>query len=433
MAVWAVVYYFSLMCSYFIIKPVRDEMGIAGGVQNLQYLYTGTFFVMLLIVPAFGWLTSRFPREKFLPYVYLFFISNIIFFYVLFSSDISDKYIARAFFIWVSVYNLFVISVFWSFLSDIFTNSQAGRLFAIIASGGTAGGIFGPLLTTFLVPLTGTYNLLAVSAIFLVIALFSMNRLYAWHRRTASTEPLAENLKSGPFTYLRGGILSGIRLVAASPYLLGICLMILLYTTLSTFLYFQQLTIIENTFDDPVKRTALFGTMEFLTNTLTLIGQLLVTRTIIRKFGAPVTLALVPFILCFGFLALWYAPVAAVIVAVQVLRRAGNYSITRPVREMLYVVLSKEEQYKAKNFIDTAVYRGGDMASAWIYTGLGTGLGLGLSAIALIAVPVSGIWAMIAYRLGGAQEKLAGKQAAEQRIDRLQEQLLPPVPEQTNS
>jgi AAA family ATP:ADP antiporter len=403
MAMWAIVYYFCLMCSYFIIKPIRDEMGVASGIHNLQFLYSGTFLMMILLVPVFGWIFTRFPREKFLPAFYLFFIANLLLFFALFRLDITPQYVARGFFIWVSIYNLFVVSVFWSFLSEIFQKDQAQRLFAIIASGGTAGGIVGPLLTALLVPVMGTAKLLLVSAVFLSIALVSMMRLHSLHSRENGNQNNDEKAGS---VFVKEEIVGGFKLVLRSPYLLGISLMIILYAALSTFLYFQQLTIVESIYADPIQRTTLFSLIEFMANGLAMMLQLLLTQKVISRLGMAWTLAIVPLLLCFGFIALWLAPVLGVIVTVQVLKRAGNYAITRPVREMLYVVLSREEQYKAKNLIDTVIYRGGDMVSAWFYTGLSTGLGLGLSAIALIAVPVSALWAWVAYRLGKKHESL---------------------------
>ena len=408
-AVWACVYYFCLMCSYFIVKPIRDEMGVVSGVENLQYLFTATFVVMLFIVPVFGWISTHYTREKFLPYVYIFFIANLLTFFILFKTGLTQVYIARAFYVWVSVYNLFVVSVFWSFMSEIFNSAQAGRLFAFIAAGGTAGGIMGPALTSSLVTEVGPENLLVISAGFLCIALFSIYRLHNWHELNVKGKEAVEtpDNQSRQGQRIGGGILDGVKLVVTSPYLLGICLMILLYSTLATFLYFQQLTIVDASVNDAASRTAIFAMIELFTNGLTLIIQFTVTRKIVKSFGIASILALIPFLLCFGFIALWLAPVLGVIMFVQVIRRAGNYSITRPLREMLYVVLSNEEKYKAKNFIDTAIYRGGDMASAWVYSGLSAGLGFSLSTIALIAVPVCGLWTYVAYKLGKTQESLA--------------------------
>lgn len=410
---WAFSYFFSLLCSYYIIRPIRDEMGIAGGVENLQWLFTGTFVAMLAIIPLFGWISSRYPRQKFLPYVYLFFIINLLLFFMLFRSEISHAYIARAFYIWVSVFNLFVVSIFWSFMTDIFSNKQARRLFGFVAAGGSAGALLGPLLTTSLVGSLGPDNLLVLSALFLCWALLCIKQLDHWQATqssndhetaptsTTNTTADADKLPMG------GGIFAGVRLVFNSPYLLGICIVILFYTTLSTFLYFQQAQIIRDNFSDPAMRTSIFAGMDLAVNTLTLLFQLFLTGRIVRIFGIAMTLAIIPVLLCFGFLSIWYAPVLLTIVVVQVIRRAGNYAIMKPVREMLYVVLGKQEKYKAKNFIDTAVYRGGDAVSAWAYTGLREGLDLGLSGIALIAVPLSAIWAWVAFKLGKQQQQKA--------------------------
>ncbi|MGD2055945.1 MAG: MFS transporter, partial [Gammaproteobacteria bacterium] len=233
---WAFVYFFCLLCSYYIIRPMRDEMGVAGGVEHLHWLFTGTFVVMLAAVPLFGWVSSRFARRRFLPYVYYFFILNLLIFFALFRSEIAHAYVARAFFIWASVFSLFVVSVFWSFMADIFTNEQARRLFGVIAAGGTAGAISGPLLTSALALPLGPVNLLPVSALLLGVTVLCIRRLGAWRERQGDRKP-----QSGPGEQAIGGrVFAGIRLVLQSPYLLGICLLMLLFTTLATFLYFEQ-------------------------------------------------------------------------------------------------------------------------------------------------------------------------------------------------
>ena len=402
--VWAFLYFFSLLCSYYIVRPMRDEMGIAGGVDNLQWLFTGTFLAMLAVVPLFGWVSSRFERRRFLPAVYGFFIVNLLLFFVLFQSAVTHAWVARAFFIWTSVFNLFVVSVFWSFMTDIFSNAQARRLFGCIAAGGTAGAICGPLLTTLLALPLGPANLLPVSAGLLGIAVFCIHRLGAWQAAAGQGNPAATQNAAA----IGGQVLAGVQLALRSPYLLGICLLMLLFTTLATFLYFQQAQIVRDSFPDPAQRTAVFAAMDLAVNILTLLFQVLLTGRLVQWLGLGWTLALLPLLLAAGFLALGLSPVLAVLVLVQVLRRAGNYAITRPAREMLYVVLGREEKYKAKNFIDTVVYRGGDALSAWAYAGL-SALGLGLSAIALLAVPLALLWAGIAYRLGQAQTRRSGQ------------------------
>ena len=402
---WAFSYFFVLLCSYYILRPMRDEMGIAGGVENLQWLFSGTFVAMLAMVPVFGWLTARYSRAVFLPVVYGFFITNLLLFYILFKSDLTVAWVARAFFIWVSVFNLFVVSVFWSFMADIFSNRQARRLFGFIAAGGTVGALVGPALTAILVEPLGAENLLLISAALLGWAMFCVRQLIAWRKAHEDTDPVAVQSADLP---LGGSMLAGIQLVVRSPYLLGIGLLMLLFTTLATFLYFQQAEIIRDAFADSNQRTAVFASIDFAVNLLTVLIQVFLTARLVSWLGLSWTLALVPLLLTLGFIALAVSPVLSVLVLVQIVRRAGNYAIMRPTREMLYVVLGREEKYKAKNFIDTTVYRGGDAISAWIYAGL-RGLGMGLSGIAWLAVPLAGLWALLAYRLGREQTEMAQK------------------------
>ncbi|MDH3371096.1 MAG: MFS transporter [Gammaproteobacteria bacterium] len=402
---WSFAYFFALLCGYYILRPVRDAMGIAGGVQQLQWLFTATFVAMLAAMPLYGWVTSRFPRRRFLPYVYYFFIANLLLFHALFEAGDPGAWVARAFFIWASVYNLFVVSVFWSFMADLYSNPQARRLFGFIAAGGTTGALAGPALTAVLAVPLGTNNLLLVSAAFLAVAVLCIHRLIAWRKQVpaAQSEQAASEERA-----MGGGILAGIRLAARSPYLLGICLLMLLFTTLSTFIYFQQAQIVRDSFVSSAERTAVFAAIDLAVNSLTILLQVFLTARIVRVLGVGGTLALIPLLLAAGFTALGMAPVLAVLVVVQVLRRAGEYAITRPAREMLYVVLAREEKYKAKNFIDTVVYRGGDAVSAWAYAGL-RALGLGLGAIAFIAVPLALAWAWVAFKIGRRQEALAAR------------------------
>jgi ATP:ADP antiporter, AAA family len=401
---WSCAYFFSLLCGYYILRPMRDAMGIAGGVEQLHWLFTGTFVAMLAAVPLFGWVTSRFPRRRFLPYVYYFFIANLLVFYAVLRADGTHVYAARAFFIWTSVYNLFVVSVFWSFMADLYTNAQARRLFGFVAAGGTAGALVGPALAAALARPLGTATLLLVSAGFLGVAVSCIHRLIAWDAEQRRARPAEQRPdEARPFG---GGVLAAIPLVLRSPYLLGIALFMLLFTTASTILYFHQAHIVRDAFATSEERTTVFAAVDFAVNALTITIQVFLTGRIVRALGIAATLALVPVLLGLGFVALGFAPMLATIVAVQILRRAGEYSITRPAREMLYVVLGREEKYKAKNFIDTVVYRGGDAVSAWAYAGL-RAMGLSLGAIAFVAVPLAGLWALLAHHLGRRQEALA--------------------------
>ncbi|HYG68132.1 MAG TPA: MFS transporter [Anaeromyxobacteraceae bacterium] len=414
---WSFTYFFSLLCGYYVLRPMRDAMGIAGGVEQLHWLFTGTFVAMLATVPLFGWVTSRFPRRRFLPYVYGFFIANLLVFWALLDDDGANVVAARAFFIWTSVYNLFVVSVFWSFMADLYTNEQAKRLFGFIAAGGTVGALAGPLVAATLAQLLGAATLLLVSAGFLAVAILCIRRLIASTEDAAPAtsvrfepvEPRTDAPRHGAEARpLGGGILHAIPLVLRSPYLLGISLFMLLYTTSSTVLYFQQAQIVRDAFSSVEERAAVFAGMDFAVNALTLGTQFFLTGRVVNALGVARTLALVPALLGIGFAALGVAPALSVIVVVQVLRRAGDYAITRPARELLYVVLGRDEKYKAKNFIDTAVYRAGDAVSAWAYAGL-RALGLGLGGIAFLAVPLAALWTWLSYRLGRRQEALAGQ------------------------
>ena len=397
---WAFAYFFCLLCGYYIIRPLRDEMAILGGVDNLQWLFTGTLLAMLAIVPVFGRLSSRLPRRTFLPWAYGFFILNLLLFSVLLQIPSWQVYAARAFFIWVSVFNLFVVSVFWSLMADIFTDEQAKRLFGVIAAGGTTGAITGPSLTALLVERFGAAALLLLSAVFLSVAILAMLRLCAWSDKTAAR----------PSPPLGGGMWDGVKMVAASPYLSGICLLIFFYTSVSTFLYFQQAQIFAAEIHDSETRIRVFSLMEIAVNVLTLLLQFFFTARIVKWRGLAVALTIIPLMLLVGFIGLGIATAIGAglgaIITAQILKRAGNYAIMRPAREMLFVVLEKQAKYKAKNFIDTAIYRSGDAVSAWVYAAL-KGLGLGLHHIAFVAVPLVALWAWLSYHLGRRQQGLA--------------------------
>lgn len=391
---------------------MRDEMAVAGGVEHLQWMFSATFIAMLAVTPMFGWVTRRFAPPRFLPYIYSFFIAGLLLFYALFTSDIADAWVARAFFVWASVFNLFAVSVFWSLMVDIFDNQQAKRLFGVIAAGGTAGALAGPAMTAVLVLHLGTANLLLLCAALLGWAVLCTRRLTAWRGAAARQRAKSEGHATDPGrdVALGGSILAGIRLIARSPYLAGICLLMLLFTTLATFLYFQQAQIVRDSFKDSAQRTAFFAGMDLAVNALTLFIQGFLTARIVARIGLDWALALVPILLAGGFLLLWMAPGLAVIACVQVARRAGEYALTRPAREMLYTVLGREEKYKAKNVIDTVVYRGGDAVSAWVFAGL-QAIGVSAAGISFLAVPLSLAWAITGFRLGRRREKLAADRA----------------------
>ena len=374
------------------------------GVDKLQWLLLGTFIAMLMVIPVFGWLTRRLTRARFILASYLFFGGCLVVFYFLFASDNISKPIASAFFIWVNVFNLFVVSVFWSFMSDIYTEDQSRRLFAFIAAGGTTGALTGPVVTGLFVEHLGPGNLFLISAGILMVAIYCSHRLARWSRQYGAGTTAAHSQDGTE--KIKGGLWDGVKLVVGSRYLMGVCAIVLLYTLLATFLSIQQAELVEATFDNSVQRTRLFASVDFAANFITLVFQIFVTSHLVKKFGLHWSLAFLPVVLILGFLAIAFMPVLAVMVVIQVIRRAGNYAIAKPAREMLFVVLRREEKYKAKNFIDTAVHRSGDMVSAWIYKALQS-IGLDAQGIAAISAGLAVVWATTAYKVGRQYQSLA--------------------------
>ena len=394
-------YFFFVLSAYYVIRPVRDEMGVAGGVDNLAWLFTATLLGMLLLHPLFTALVARLPRRQFVPLTHRFFIVNlVVFFFVFRAAGVEQAvWVGRVFFIWTSVFNLFVVSVFWSFMTDLYRPGQSQRLFGLVAVGGTLGAILGSTITAALVNVLGPVSLLLVSAALLEIATQAARVLDRQESALARGE--ATDGKSGEgAAIIGGGVLDGIRHVARSPYLLGIAALTLLFTVASTFLYFQQADIVARVFEgDRPARTRLFASIDLAVNGLTLATQLFLTGRMLRWLGVGLSLAFLPLMSLVGFSFLAAAPALGVLIAFQVLRRAGNFAIQRPAREVLYTVLSRADKYKAKNFNDTFVYRVGDQLGAWSYTAI-AGVGLGLSGLALTMVPVSALWLLLALWLG---------------------------------
>jgi AAA family ATP:ADP antiporter len=413
--VLAFFYFFFLLLSFYMLRPLRDEMGVASGVKNLQYLFTATFFVMLLAVPAYGWVAARLPKRAIVPVVYRFFILNILIFYALFTLTTADIHIARVFFVWDSVFNLFVVSVFWSLLNDLFRPGQAKRLFAFIAAGGTAGALTGPLVAALLAKPLGPIQLLLITAVVLELAVWCVKGLLRAPGTRAAEEAAAERTAAGESAEerraLAGGLLEGVGLVLRSPYLLGISLFFLLLTSAATFLYFIQAHFVRDAFASAAERTQVFASLDFATNALTVILQLFITGRLLKRFGLAVGLAVLPVVVALSFAALALAPVLVTLAAIQIVRRAAQYAVSRPSREALFTPLSAREKYKAKNVIDTAVYRGGDAGSGWAFAGL-RAAGLDFATIATIMVPVALGWAALAAVLGFRRDRLAAAEEA---------------------
>jgi len=404
---WSFAYFFCLLAGYYVLRPLRDEMGIAGGVRNLPWLFTATFVVLLAAVPVFGAMVARLPRRRFIPLVYHFFAANIAIFWLLLAFDIGKIHVARVFFVWISVFNLFAVSVFWSFIADLFASEQGKRLFGFIAAGGSAGALLGPALTVGLAVPLGPVNLLIVAALLLEAAVLCASRLEAAAQRLKpETHVSAAAAPAGPTEAagLGGGWLAGITMVLRSPYLAGIALWVALLSLAGTFLYFQQANIVAAASDDPAVRTRIFATIDLAIGILTLIVQFIVTGRLITRFGAGPAAALLPLVFCLGFLALWLTPMLWVVIAFQAAQRAANFAISNPARECLFTVLDRAEKYKAKNVIDIVVFRGGDAASGWLFAAL-RGAGLELGAISLATVPVTAAWLALALALGRAHER----------------------------
>lgn len=401
---WGTGYGFLIMLSYYILRAVRDEISAADR-GNLQLLWTAVFLVMLLAVPVYSWVASRWSRGVFVPLANRFFIACLVGFWLslVLLPDGARPWIDRVFYVWTSVFALFVVTIFWGFMADCFDNSQGKRLFAFIAVGSSVGGMVGSSLTAVLAEWLPTFSLLLLACVPLEAASWCAVVL---HRRfgTGNVHTAGESSRA-----IQGNAWSGMRAVFASPYLLGIATFILLMTFVSTILYFQQANLVAEVFSDRGQRTAFFAKVDLAVNVLTVLLQVYVTARIVRWLGVGLTLALVPMAMALGFLAFGLYPTLAVLVALQVIYRAGRYGLTKPAREMLWTVLSREDKYKAKPFLDAAVYRGGDLVSGWIYAGLAA-IGLSIGAISLVAAPVAGLWFMLGLSLGRREEALATKQ-----------------------
>lgn len=406
---WASTYYFMVLAAYYVIRPIRDDMGAAGGVDNLAWLFTGTMAGMLLVHPLYTAIVARLPRGKFIPLTYRFFIANLVLFYIVFRAvdPAQAVWVGRVFFIWTSVFNLFVVSVFWSLITDVFGPGQGKRLFGIVAVGGTIGAMLGSTITTALVGVLGQMNLLLVSAVILELAVQAsrvLDRAEAGLRtaESAASEGTAAAAAPGASSeaVIGGGVMDGIRHVLANPYLLGVASLILFYTISSTFLYFQQVDVVARVFgEDRVARTRVFGLVDTTVNVLTLLAQLFLTGRVMKSVGVGRALAFLPVLTMAGFGIMAAAPTLAVLVVFLVARRAGNFAIQRPGREALFTVLPRTDKYKAKNFADTFVYRLGDQVGAWSYTWMGA-FGLSVSGLALTMVPLSAAWLVLTVWLG---------------------------------
>lgn len=406
-ALWlAFVFNFVILAGYYILRPIREEIGATSGVENLPWMYTGTLIGMLIANALFAAIVARMARRKFLAVAYRFAIANLLIFFVLLRTVPAEWQwlLARSFFVWVSVFNLFATTLFWAFMTDLFTAEQGKRLFGFIAVGGSLGAIFGPLVPTFLVHRFSTGVFCLMSAAMFEIAA----QCIRFFPSEAHEQPESATAEAP----MGGNIWSSVTHIWRSPYLFGLILFIFIYTLTNTWAYFQQAELTKYALTDRAARTAFFGKLDFSVNTLTVLVQLFLTGRLLKWFGVGLTLVLMPALSCLGFLAIGVAPLLIVLAVFQVIRRATGFALLRPAREILFTVLPRQDKYKAKSFIDTFGYRAGDQVGAWSYRGLHE-LGFNLSATSFVAVPLVAFWCGLSLWLARKQRALAQARARE--------------------
>lgn len=386
---------FLLMGSYYILRPVRDALASNWTDAEVSWLWTITFFISAIAVSLYGGAISRIRFQRLVPSVYGLFAASFVLFYIGEQTLTERTLLDKAFYLWVSLFSLFHISVFWSFMADTFSKQQATRLFAFIGAGASAGGIVGPATASLLVGDLGTDALLLIASAMVALTL----PLVHWLQRLKLTDLHNQGVAVDTSNLAIGGNpLAGFSEFLQSRYLLGIGLFLFLYTAISAFVYFE----LKNLLDiyDEETRTQIWANMDLAVNTLTILVALFATGRIAKRMGISFTLASVPVAIGGGLLLVAAAPMVSVVVGLQIIRRAGNYAVSRPAREMLFTAVDRETRFKAKPVIDIVIYRGGDMLSAWAFTGLTQGLGLGLAAVALVGAAVAAVWALTGIYLG---------------------------------
>lgn len=384
-----------LMSAYYILRPVRDAMASDWSDAEVSWLWTLNFFISTAVVAVYGIAVSRFRFRLLVPGMYAIFALTFVVFYLLASNSVDRTLIDKSFYVWVSVFSLFHISVFWSFMSDLFSKEQAGRLFSIIAAGASVGGLLGPSIPSFFSASLGTDNLMLIASLMLLIPIPII--FYLQSLKTSELGNQELEIKNPPGS-IGGNPFAGFKMFFSNPYLLAIGLFIFLYTGISSFVYFELKNLLSEL--SRPERTAVWAQMDLAVNTLSIATGLFATSRIVTRFGMPTTIALVPVMICIGLLVLAVSPFLGAVVVLQVIRRAGNYAVTRPAREMLFTRVDRETRFKAKPVIDIVAYRGGDMLMAWLFTGLTQGLGLGLAAVAVVGAGIAALWSLVGIYLG---------------------------------
>lgn len=414
---WAALYFFALLTGYYVLRPVRDAMGASGdaaaifpqalldwarvrgvdlGDFTLQLLFTGTFVAMLLLQPVYGWLVSRYPRRVFLPTVYGVFIACLLGFHWAFHEQITGR--GAAFFIWIAVFNLFAVSVFWSYMADVFDNEHAKKVYGYIGAGGTIGAMLGPLITRLLVERIGVGNLLLVSIGFLVLCLLCIVQLRPWALERERRAGIAR-----PGEAMGGSVLAGLRLVWQQPLLRAIAILMFFGIGVGTMLYNEQAAIARRFFPGDEARTAYYANIDLAINVLTLTVQVLLTRWLLRRFGIGPVLLIPGIAILLGFSLLAASPLPILVAVVQVITRASEFSLAKPARETLYTRVDRESRYKAKAVIDTAIYRGADLTFVWTHKAVAV---FGSSMVFLFGTLLAAAMTFGAWRVIRAQRTL---------------------------
>ena len=396
--VTAFLLFFCVFAGYFGVRPVRETVGTILGSDRVSNLFVVTWIVSLAIVPLYGWACTKFRRSAFLPWIYGVVALSLAGVGLALAIDEQNLVVAQFFYVWISVLNLFIVSVFWSFLLEMFDANQVRRLFGVIAAGGTTGALVGPLLTDLTVTRIGNPGVLFMGSGFFLIAILCQRKLLGVWAGMPS-DPAAPRAPDRP---MGGNPFSGFALVLKSPYLLGISLFVILLASVNTFLYFEQLRLVTETFADNEQRTQVFARLDYIVQGLTVLLQLFITGRVASKLGVVVLLTVVPLIMVGGFLGLAAVNTFAVLAVVFVARRVGEYAFIRPGREMLFSLVDTETKYKAKNLIDVPVYRGGDALAAQVKTALEAG-GLSTAGVALLGAGLAAAWALNGWWLGRRQ------------------------------
>jgi len=405
-ALLSFLFVFTLMASYYVLRPVRDAMASDWSDAELSWLWTLNFFISAAAVLFYGWVVSRVTLRKLVPAVYLFFAASFVLFYLATQALDNTRLIDQAFYIWVSFFALFHVSVFWSFMSDLYSSAQSKRLFGLFGAGASIGAVSGPLLPVMLGDVLGVYNLLLIAALMLLLILPIIFRLDGYRAAQAAAHSVPEK----SLQRIGGEFFDGFVDLLGHRFLLAIALFLVLYTMMSSFVYFELKNVMADY--DRASRAQYWGMMDLAVNSLSILTAVFVTSRLATRFGLAVTLALVPLLLVCGWLAVAIAPGLLLLIGLQIVRRAGNYAITRPGREMLFTRVSPATRFKTKPVIDIVVYRGGDVLAGWTYTGLAQGIGLGLGAIAMVAALLALIWTLVAIFLGVSYENNKARDAA---------------------